>query len=92
MAEEKVLTKHPLGKQGRSISKEKYDTVKKAMLSALRGRELTHAELTDAVVKKLKGKFTGNIAWFGETVKLDLEARLTIERTRSRPQRYRLKS
>ena len=33
----------------------------------------------------------GNISWYAETVKLDLEARDAIERTRSRPQRYRLR-
>ena len=36
MAEEKILTKHPLGKSGKNISKQKYDTLKKAILSALR--------------------------------------------------------
>jgi hypothetical protein len=41
--------------------------------------------------KSLKNKFSGNISWYGETVKLDLEARKTIERTSSKPQKYRLK-
>ena len=91
MAESKVLTKHPLGKKGRTIDKGKYDAVKRVLVAALRSQELTHTELTKAVVKKLKGKFDGNIAWNGETVKLDLEARKTIERTASRPQRYRLR-
>jgi len=91
MAEKTVLTKHPLGKRGRNISKQKYETVKRAMISALRSRELTHAELTGALVERLEGKFEGNISWYGETVKLDLEARKTIQRTTSRPQRYRLR-
>jgi hypothetical protein len=42
--------------------------------------------------KGLKGKFSGNISWYGETVKLDLEAKKIIERTASKPQKYRLKS
>ena len=92
MPEDTILTRHPLGKRGRSISKQKYEAVKRAMLSALRSRELTHTELTHALVGKLKGKFDGNISWYGETVKLDLEARKAIERTASRPQRYRLKN
>jgi hypothetical protein len=30
MAEEKILTKHPLGKSGKNIDKQKYETLKKA--------------------------------------------------------------
>ena len=91
MAEAKVLTKHPLGKSGKNISKQNYGTLKEAILSALRDKELTHTELLDQLNKKLKGKFSGNISWYGETVKLDLEARRIIERTSSKPQKYRLK-
>ncbi len=91
MAEDKILTKHPLGKSGRTISTESYETLKKAILSALNGKELTHSELFDQLNKNLDGKFAGNISWYGETVKLDLEARGTIERTGSKPQKYRLK-
>jgi hypothetical protein len=91
-AEEKILTKHPLGKSGKNISKKKYDTLKGAVLSALKNKELTHTELFNELNKSLKGKFAGNISWYGETVKLDLEARKIIERTFSKPQKYRLKS
>ena len=92
MAEEKIITKHPLGKTGRNISRQKYDTLKRAILSVLKDTELTHTELFDQLNKNLKGKFAGNISWYGETVKLDLEAKKIIERTASKPQRYRLKS
>jgi hypothetical protein len=91
MAEEKILTKHPLGKSGKNISKQKYDTLKAAILSALQNRELTHTKLFTELNKSLKGRFSGNISWYGETVKLDLEARKIIERTSSKPQKYRLK-
>jgi hypothetical protein len=91
MAEEKLLTKHPLGKSGKNISKQNYETRKEAILSALRNKELTHVELFNELNKKLKGKFSGNVSWYGETVKLDLEARKLIERTSSKPQKYRLK-
>ena len=84
MAEEKMLTKHPLGKSGKNIDKQKYETLKKAILSALRKKELTHTELFDRLNKSLKGKFSGNISWYGETVKLDLEAKKIIERTASK--------
>ncbi len=91
MTEEKILTKHPLGKSGKNISKQNYETLKKAILSALRNKELTHTELFNQLNKNLKSKFSGNISWYGETVKLDLEARKMIERTSSKPQKYRLK-
>jgi hypothetical protein len=91
MTEEKILTKHPLGKTGRSINKQHYETLKDAILSALRNKELTHTELLDLLNKNLKRKFSGNISWYAETVKLDLEARKIIERTSSKPQKYRLK-
>ncbi len=77
MADEKILTKHPQGK---------------VILSALKNRELTHTELFGRLNQALKNKFSGNISWYGETVKLDLEARKLIERTSSKPQKYRLKS
>jgi hypothetical protein len=92
MTAEKILTKHPLGKSGRNIDRNKYEAVRKAILSALRKDELTHTELFSRLNKSLKGKFSGNISWYGETVKLDLEAKKIIERTASKPQRYRLKS
>ena len=92
MAEEKIRTKHPLGKTGRNISRQKYDTLRNAILSALKNRELTHAELFEELRKRLDKKFAGNVGWYGETVKLDLEARKMIERTSSKPQKYRLKS
>lgn len=90
MADEKILTKHPQGKSGRNISKETYETLKTAILAALRKKELTHNELFEHLNKSVKGKFAGNISWYGETVKLDLEARKIIERTDSKPQRYRV--
>jgi hypothetical protein len=90
--EEKILTKHPLGKSGKNIDKQKYETLKKAILSALKTKELTHTQLSNQLNKSLKGKFSGNISWFGETVKLDLEGRKMIERTSAKPPKYRVKS
>jgi hypothetical protein len=74
MTEKKIFTKHPLGKSGKNISKQKYEIVKQAILAALQNRELSHAELFSQLNKNLKNKFDGNISWYGETVKLDLEA------------------
>ncbi len=91
MEEEKILTKHPQGKSGVNINKQTYETMKSAILSALKKKELTHTELVGQLKKSLTGKFSGNISWYGETVKLDLEARKIIERTSSKPQKYRVK-
>jgi Family of unknown function (DUF6958) len=90
MAEAKILTRHPQGKSGKNISQEKYDTVKEAMLAVLAGKELTHGELMAALEARLRGRFEANVQWYGETLKLDLEARRVIERTASKPQKYRL--
>jgi hypothetical protein len=91
VAEEKILTKHPLGKSGKNISKKKYEALKEAILSTLQNRELTHTELFKQLDKRLRSRFAGNISWYGETVKLDLEARKMVQRTSSKPQKYRLK-
>jgi hypothetical protein len=91
MRGEKILTKHPLGKSGKNINKQKYETLKEAILSALQDKELTHTELFNQLNKALKSKFSGNISWYGETVKLDLEARKIIERISSKPQKYRMR-
>ncbi len=91
MKEEKILTRHPLGKSGKNIDKQKYDAVKAAILSALAKKELTHTDLFTQLNKGLKRKFTGNISWYGETVKLDLEARKIIQRSPEKPPKYRLK-
>jgi hypothetical protein len=86
---EKILTKHPLRKTGRSISREKYDQIRAGILAVLGEKELSHTELMRALYARLRDRFDGNTHWYGETVKLDLEARRVIERTDSKPQRYR---
>ena len=37
----------------------------------------------------VKDTFEGGVQWYCETVKLDLEARKVIERTRSKAEKYR---
>ena len=68
MAEAKVLTKHPPGKSGSNISKQKYGMLKEAILTALKNRELTHTEVFSHLNKSLKGTFPGNVSWNGETL------------------------
>ncbi|MGH7600970.1 MAG: DUF6958 family protein [bacterium] len=91
MTEEKIHTKHPLGKSNKSVRKQEYELFKKAIVDALCKREMTHTELVEQLQKDLRGMFSGNVSWHIMTVKLDLEARKTIERTSSKPQKYRLR-
>lgn len=86
---EKILTKHPQRKTGRSIDREKYEQIRAGILAVLGKKELTHTELMHALYARLRDRFDGNTHWYGETVKLDLEARRVIERTDAKPQRYR---
>jgi hypothetical protein len=86
---EKILTRHPQRKSGRSIDREKYDQIRVGILAVLGNRALTHTELMHGLYARMRDRFDGNTHWYGETVKLDLEARRVIERTDSRPQRYR---
>ncbi|HEX6310140.1 MAG TPA: hypothetical protein VF152_00770 [Acidimicrobiia bacterium] len=91
MTPDKVLTKHPEGKRGKSITVESYELFEQAVVAALQRRALTHTELVAALEQSLRGRFGGNVSWYTMTVKLDLEARRVIERTASRPQRYRVR-
>ena len=90
-ADDKIPTLHPQGKKGVNISRQKYDVVRSTIADCLRrGEELTHAELAGCVRAKLDARFEASIDWYVESIKLDLEARRVIERTDSKPQRYRL--
>jgi hypothetical protein len=87
-----VKTLHPEKKQGVNISREKYETIRKAIMSALRAnKEMTFMKLARAVEKDVRGKFDGSVNWYVTTVKLDLEARGEVRRVpNSRPQLVRL--
>lgn len=93
--EEKILTRHPAGKQGVNILKYRYDNVKKAIIHRLRQQgEVTFEKLSDLVEEDLiRAGFDGKPLWYIVTVKLDLEARKVIERIpRTSPHKLRLKS
>lgn len=90
MKEETIQTLHPLEKSNKKINKQKYDVIKEVIISVLKEKELTHTELFEKLNMRLKGKFEGNINWYGETVKLDLEARELIKRTNDKPQKYKV--
>lgn len=87
-----VRTLHPEKKQGVNISREKYELIRKAILSTLRSqKEISFMNLSRAVEKEVNGKFEGSVMWYVTTVKLDLEARGEIKRVpNSRPQLVKL--
>jgi hypothetical protein len=91
MSPERIQTLHPLeGKTNKKIDLLKYNQIKAVILDLLSKRELTHTELMEALYSNVKDNFVGGVQWYGETVKLDLEARRLIERTKSRPSKYKL--
>lgn len=92
MKEEKIETLHPeRGKKNKSIPITQYKIMKAAILKVLQHSEPTHTELLNKLSENLKNKFHDNISWYAMTVKLDLEARKIIERTRTKPPRYQIK-
>ncbi|ASU35522.1 DUF6958 family protein [Mucilaginibacter xinganensis] len=91
MKEPKIQTLHPeIGKQNKTISLEKYETIRSAILEILQTDSLTHTELMEALHARIHTYFTGNAQWYGETVKLDLEARKLIKRSTTKPPVYSL--
>ncbi len=87
-----IRTLHPEKKQGVNISREKYEIIRDAILSALQKQnEISFMNLSRAVEKQVNGNFEGSVNWYVTTVKLDLEARGVIKRVpNSRPQMVRL--
>jgi hypothetical protein len=89
--ESKIQTLHPIaGKTNKNISLNKYEFVRENLLDILSNGELTHTDLMETLYQKIKDSFEGGVQWYGETVKLDLEARKIIERTKTKPEKYRL--
>lgn len=88
---ELIQTLHPqVGKTNKKIALAKYNFIKSTIISILDGAELTHTQLMESLYDGIKDEFEGGIQWYGETVKLDLEARNIIERMKGKPEKYRL--
>ncbi len=92
MSEEKIQCLNPVaGKTGKRISKAKYEVLKAEIMSILHDDTPTHTELFARLEKNLAaGKFDGHVSWYGECVKLDLEARHLITRDAAKPPRYHM--
>ncbi len=82
--ETKIQLKHPGGKKAISMRRDKYETLRTALLEHLKSNgESTHSEIWQTIeenFKKNKIKFEGSIQWHLEWVKLDLEANKMIGR------------
>jgi hypothetical protein len=88
---EMIQTLHPdKTKTNKRISLDKYTYIKTNLLAVLKKAELNHTDLMEALYQRVKDEFEGGVQWYGETVKLDLEARGVIERTGKKPEKYRV--
>ena len=93
MKVEKIQTLHPLpGKTNKAIARDKYEYIKSHLIAVLKKGECSHTELMERLYERVKDEFVGGVQWYGETVKLDLEARGMVERVGNKPERYRLVS
>ena len=91
MKEEYLQTLHPdPGKTNKRIALHKYAVVRENLLAILHEKELTHTELMEQLYARISSTFEGGVQWYGETVKLDLEARGMVARTADKPQKYYL--
>ncbi len=78
---ETILTRHPQGKRGIRMSKEKYDRIRAAIEAILSEQPgLNFVKLADAVDESLRDSYSGSVAWYTISVKLDMEAAGVLER------------
>jgi hypothetical protein len=93
MNQEFIQTLHPQeGKTNKKIALDKYILIRENLLEIMADLELTHTELMEELYSRVKDNFEGGVQWYGESVKLDLEARQLIERTKTKPEKYKLKT
>ncbi|OLB72248.1 hypothetical protein AUI06_01795 [archaeon 13_2_20CM_2_52_21] len=88
MSVEKILTKHPQGKSGKNITKQNYETLKKAILSALRKRELTHTQnylmnSKGVCIPAFQGTLVGTEKQSSWTWKLERQSRESVRDLKS---------
>lgn len=90
---EQIQTLHPIkGKVNKKISLEKYNFIRNHLLAILNTTIMTHTDLMETLYQNVKDDFEGGVQWYGEIIKLDLEARQIIERTKTKPEKYKLKT
>lgn len=77
---DRIMTRHPEGKAGVNIERDKYELIRQAILDVLAEGPATFTGLSESVENRINGHFEGNIPWYVVTVKLDLEARGNVKR------------
>jgi len=82
LTEDRILSLHPQGKKGVNIELSKYLTLREVVLECLSTREMTATEIFRCSEERLSGDFEGSVGWYAESVKLDLEARGIIARSK----------
>lgn len=90
--EDKILLVHREGKKGISMNVKKYNVLQSAILDVLTFHgAITHTELitktSENIIKNIID-FEGNIGWHIEWVKLDLESKGLIQRTKEKNKLY----
>lgn len=92
MEEDRIMTRHPAGKQGVNILYRRYTFIRDFILDTIReAGEISFRDLCKRAESEITESFDGKVLWYVTTVKLDLEARGLIERVpRKSPQRLRL--
>lgn len=94
-AEDRVLTRHPAGKNGVRIARDKYEAMRRAILRSVpRSVDGVAFQELPARVREVLGPGvfgpSDGLTWYLVAVKQDLEARGELEQVpRSRPQRLR---
>lgn len=74
--EDRILTRHPQGKQGVNIERKKYEQMRTLILELLSIHSpIGFTPLMKIVEREISGSFDGSVSWYFTTVKLDLEAR-----------------
>ena len=88
---ENIQALHPdPTKTNKKILLKKYELVREHLLAVVALGKITHPYLMEQLHASVKNLLEGNAQWYGETVKLDLEARHIIERAGTKPDKYRL--
>jgi len=73
---EKVQLQHPEGKNMPRIDTTKYAVIHQGIIDVLeKNGEMKPMKMLHALDEHLRGRIDGSITWYGESVKLDMQAK-----------------
>ena len=79
----KIQLEHPDGKHAIRMDENKYNLIHKEMLKVIKEKKrIKPMLLLEEISQRLKGKIEGSIKWYGQSVKLDMEAKKQITHDR----------